>query len=77
MSFLSMTELKLKSDNFPALQDKDGFSVAIYVPAIDESSNNLLSSDIKIALTANNSSLASRNFSNVILNEINSTALYV
>ena len=48
MSFKNITSINLASVDILLLNDTDGYSVSMYVPAIDEVNNNLLQSSIVV-----------------------------
>ena len=62
--------MNLSSINVPILQDPTGFSVAIYVPAVKEDKNNLLSSKLDV----NFSVAISEAYTNGLLLSVISTA---
>ena len=48
MSFKNVTSINLSSADIKLLNDTDGYSVSVYVPAIDEATNNLLDLSIVV-----------------------------
>ena len=48
MSFRNITSINLSTHDILALNATDGYSVAMYVPAIDEVTNNLLQLSIVV-----------------------------
>lgn len=52
MSFLNVTSINLASVDL-LLNSTDGYTVAMYVNAIDEANNNLLNSTITVKFSAN------------------------
>ena len=57
MSFKNVTSINFASQDILTLNDTNGYSVAMYVPAIKESTNTLLQSQIVVKFSEENKAM--------------------